>query len=76
MLQIENTFFQLGESLDRNCLIICDRGAMDASACEFCFFIPLQATTVLSQYNAYLKLNQVSLVFCLVPLYSIFIQRI
>ncbi|KAJ8680260.1 hypothetical protein QAD02_016047 [Eretmocerus hayati] len=32
MLQIENTFFQLGESLNRNCLIICDRGAMDASA--------------------------------------------
>ncbi|XP_001600611.1 TRPL translocation defect protein 14 isoform X3 [Nasonia vitripennis] len=32
MLQIENTFFQLGESLSRNCLIICDRGAMDASA--------------------------------------------
>jgi hypothetical protein len=35
MLQIENTFFQLGESLSRNCLIICDRGAMDASACTF-----------------------------------------
>lgn len=35
MIQIENTFFQLGESCSRNCLIICDRGAMDASACEF-----------------------------------------
>ncbi|KAK0083697.1 hypothetical protein PV325_008391 [Microctonus aethiopoides] len=32
MIQIENTFFQLGESNTRNCLIICDRGAMDASA--------------------------------------------
>ncbi|XP_070521572.1 TRPL translocation defect protein 14 isoform X1 [Cardiocondyla obscurior] len=32
MIQIENTFFQLGESCSRNCLIICDRGAMDASA--------------------------------------------
>ncbi|XP_043282470.1 TRPL translocation defect protein 14 isoform X2 [Venturia canescens] len=32
MIQIENTFFQLGESCTRNCLIICDRGAMDASA--------------------------------------------
>ncbi|XP_034182171.2 TRPL translocation defect 14 isoform X2 [Osmia lignaria lignaria] len=32
MIQIENTFFQLGESSSRNCLIICDRGAMDASA--------------------------------------------
>lgn len=35
MLQIENTFFQIGESCSRNCLIICDRGAMDASACEY-----------------------------------------
>lgn len=32
MIQIENTFFSLGESCARNCLIICDRGAMDASA--------------------------------------------
>lgn len=32
MLQIENTFFELADSSDRNCLIICDRGAMDASA--------------------------------------------
>ncbi|XP_066995754.1 TRPL translocation defect protein 14 [Anabrus simplex] len=32
MLQIENTFFALGESCSRDCLIICDRGAMDASA--------------------------------------------
>ncbi|XP_063238835.1 TRPL translocation defect protein 14 isoform X2 [Bacillus rossius redtenbacheri] len=32
MLQIENTFFALGESSQRSCLIICDRGAMDASA--------------------------------------------
>lgn len=33
MIQIENTFFELGESCSRDCLIICDRGAMDASAC-------------------------------------------
>ncbi|CAA9997719.1 unnamed protein product [Nesidiocoris tenuis] len=32
MLQIENTFFELAESCSRDCLIICDRGAMDASA--------------------------------------------
>ncbi|XP_075969274.1 TRPL translocation defect 14 isoform X2 [Anticarsia gemmatalis] len=32
MIQIENTFFELGRSCQRNCLIICDRGAMDASA--------------------------------------------
>ncbi|XP_075219915.1 TRPL translocation defect 14 isoform X2 [Lycorma delicatula] len=32
MIQIENTFFELGETCQRDCLIICDRGAMDASA--------------------------------------------
>jgi len=37
MLQIENTFFELGESCDQDCLIICDRGAMDAAACNKIF---------------------------------------
>ncbi|XP_017960267.1 TRPL translocation defect protein 14 isoform X1 [Drosophila navojoa] len=32
MVQIENTFFELGNSSTRDCLIICDRGVMDASA--------------------------------------------
>ncbi|RVE54786.1 hypothetical protein evm_000553 [Chilo suppressalis] len=32
MIQLENTFFELGRTCQRNCLIICDRGAMDASA--------------------------------------------
>jgi len=32
MLQIENSFFALAEASDRNCLVICDRGSMDASA--------------------------------------------
>ncbi|KRK00002.1 TRPL translocation defect protein 14 isoform X4 [Drosophila yakuba] len=32
MVQIENTYFELGNSSNRNCLIICDRGVMDASA--------------------------------------------
>ncbi|KAK5645450.1 hypothetical protein RI129_006750 [Pyrocoelia pectoralis] len=32
MLQIENTFFELASTSSRNCLIICDRGAMDPSA--------------------------------------------
>uniref|UniRef100_T1P9X6 AAA domain protein n=1 Tax=Musca domestica TaxID=7370 RepID=T1P9X6_MUSDO len=32
MIQIENTYFELGKSSTRNCLIICDRGVMDASA--------------------------------------------
>jgi hypothetical protein len=35
MLQIESTFFALGESCTRDCLIICDRGTMDASACMY-----------------------------------------
>lgn len=35
MLQIENTFFELAATCKRNCLIICDRGAMDASACKW-----------------------------------------
>lgn len=34
MIQMENTFFELGKSCTRNCLIICDRGVMDASACK------------------------------------------
>ena len=32
MLQIENAFFDLAKCSERHCLIICDRGAMDASA--------------------------------------------
>lgn len=32
MIKIENTFFALAEASERNCLVICDRGTMDASA--------------------------------------------
>lgn len=32
MLQIENSFFELAETSKKNCLVICDRGSMDASA--------------------------------------------
>eukprot|EP00096_Caligus_rogercresseyi_P006970 TRINITY_DN2410_c0_g1_i1.p1 TRINITY_DN2410_c0_g1~~TRINITY_DN2410_c0_g1_i1.p1 ORF type:complete len:446 (+),score=148.10 TRINITY_DN2410_c0_g1_i1:716-2053(+) len=32
MIQIENSFFDLAKETKRNCLIICDRGTMDASA--------------------------------------------
>merc|ERR1711862_771728 len=31
MIQIENSFFALAEASERNCLVICDRGTMDAS---------------------------------------------
>ena len=34
MLQIEQTFFDLAENCTRDCLVICDRGIMDASACK------------------------------------------
>lgn len=34
MIQIENTFFDLASTCPKNCLVICDRGVMDASACE------------------------------------------
>lgn len=32
MIQMENTFFTLAERCNRDCLVICDRGTMDASA--------------------------------------------
>merc|ERR1739838_524756 len=32
MMQIENTYFKLAEASLKNCLVICDRGTMDASA--------------------------------------------
>ena len=32
MMQIGNVFFDLATSTAKNCLVICDRGAMDASA--------------------------------------------
>lgn len=32
MMAMENTFFELGRTCSQNCLIICDRGTMDATA--------------------------------------------
>lgn len=32
MFQIEDTYFELAATQNRNCLVICDRGAMDCSA--------------------------------------------
>ena len=32
MMQIENVFFDLANSTSKNCLVICDRGSMDAAA--------------------------------------------
>lgn len=47
MMQVESVFFTLAESLNQDCLVICDRGAMDASA-----FIPRE------QWEDILKRNQ------------------
>lgn len=35
MVQIENTYFDLANTCKKNCLVICDRGVMDASACKY-----------------------------------------
>ena len=32
MLAIETTFFDLAKTCGKDCLVICDRGAMDAAA--------------------------------------------
>ncbi|XP_037295641.1 TRPL translocation defect protein 14 isoform X2 [Manduca sexta] len=48
MIQIENTFFELGRTSQRNCLIICDRGAMDASA-----FIPKEKWEAIMASNGW-----------------------
>lgn len=34
MMQIESVFFRMAEMIDKDVLIICDRGTMDASACN------------------------------------------
>lgn len=36
ILQIETTIFELAEHDKGNVLVVCDRGAMDPSACEAC----------------------------------------
>ena len=37
MMQIENTYMDLAATCKKNCLIICDRGLMDGSACKYKF---------------------------------------
>ena len=32
-MQVEQTFFDLAEKDKQNCLVVCDRGTMDPSAC-------------------------------------------
>lgn len=47
MMQLENTYFDLANSLNQNCLVICDRGVMDASA----FLRKEQWQELLDKYN-------------------------
>ncbi|KAF6020956.1 hypothetical protein EB796_020759 [Bugula neritina] len=35
MMQIEQTYFDLAEMSNANCIVICDRGVMDPSACTY-----------------------------------------
>ena len=41
MMQIEQTYFDLAEMCSTNCLVICDRGVMDPSACTLLPYLPL-----------------------------------
>lgn len=34
IIQLEDTFIHLASKGETNCLIVCDRGTMDASACK------------------------------------------
>lgn len=57
MLSIENTFFDLGETCSRDCLIICDRGAMDVSSCEYIHENKHDTTVFLYLEQARMKLT-------------------
>jgi len=46
MLAIENTYFTLAETCPKNCLVICDRGIMDATA-----FITAEEWTIICKKN-------------------------
>lgn len=35
MMAMEETYFSLADTCNRNCLVICDRGTMDAAACMY-----------------------------------------
>ena len=47
MLAIENTYFDLAEACPKNCLIICDRGIMDATT----FITPDEWVTICKKNN-------------------------
>ena len=53
MLQIEDTYFSLASTQNRNCLVICDRGAMDCEA-----YLPKQDWEKILEKN---NLNEVDI---------------
>ena len=53
MFQIEDTYFSLASTQNRNCLVICDRGAMDCSA-----YLPKQDWEKILEKN---NLNEVDI---------------
>ena len=53
MLQLEDTYFSLARTQTRNCLVICDRGAMDCSA-----YLPKEDWDKIMEVN---HLNEVDL---------------
>ena len=53
MFQIEDTYFSLAATQTRNCLVICDRGAMDCSA-----YLPRQDWEKILENNS---LNEVDI---------------
>ena len=53
MFQIEDTYFSLATTQNRNCLVICDRGAMDCSA-----YLPKQDWDKILEKN---NLNEVDI---------------
>ena len=53
MFQIEDTYFSLATTQNRNCLVICDRGAMDCSA-----YLPKQDWEKILEKN---NLNEVDI---------------
>ena len=53
MFQIEDTYFSLANTQTRNCLVICDRGAMDCSA-----YLPKQDWDKILENN---NLNEVDI---------------
>ncbi|XP_043221714.1 TRPL translocation defect protein 14-like isoform X2 [Amphibalanus amphitrite] len=54
MVSIENTYFELAETVDQNCLIICDRGTMDASA-----FVPKEQWDEIMKRNGWSSVVEV-----------------